>query len=136
MATTNVSQPTETTLYNVAIDKVEVSPAEGTKKARANGRIVQYNSAGYIQWSKFFTTWDCIEGVVAASQPNSVDPVTKMVDKVTSEEGDLGSASDADGNRERIKYDRTYIVTGAFTRKSKNDKWYENFTLTGIRVSE
>lgn len=137
MATMVTSVPTEIEIRNVVIDKVELVPAEGASKARAKGRLVQYNSGGSIQWSKFFTTWDCIDSVVRASEPNSVDPVVGMVDKVTSEEGDFGNTSDAQGNRERITYDRTFIATGYFTRtkSKKNDQWYENLVITSLRPS-
>jgi hypothetical protein len=137
MATNATSLPTEIEIRNIVIDKVEIIPAEGASKRRAKGRIVQYNSSGYIQWSKFFTTWDCVDTVARAAEPNSVDPVVGMVDKVTSEEGELGNTSDSNGNRERITYDRTFIATGYFTRSKskKTDQWYENLVITAIRPS-
>lgn len=138
MATNATSLPTEIEIRNVVIDKVEIIPAEGASKRRAKGRIVQYNSGGYIQWSKFFTTWDCVDTVARAAEPNTVDPVVGMVDKVTSEEGDLGNTSDSNGNRERVTYDRTFVATGYFTRtkSKKTDQWYENLVITSIRPTE
>jgi hypothetical protein len=137
MTTNATSLPTEIEIHNILIDKVEIIPAEGTSKRRAKGRIVQYNSGGYIQWSKFFTTWDCVDLVARLAEPNSVDPVVGMVDKVTSEEGDLGNTSDSKGNRERIKYDLTYVAVGYFTRSKskKTDQWYENLVITSIYPS-
>jgi hypothetical protein len=137
MATNSTYVPTEIEIRNVVIDKVELIPAEGASKARAKGRLVQHTSGGSIQWSKFFTTWDCIDSVVRAGEPNSVDAVVGVVDKVTSEEGDFGNTSDKERNRERITYDRTFIATGYFTRtkSKKNDKWYENLVITSLRPS-
>ena len=138
IATNTTSLPTEIEIRNIVIDKVEIIPAEGASKRRAKGRIVQYNSGGYIQWSKFFTTWDCVDTVARAAEPNTVDPVVGMVDKVTSEEGDLGNTSDSNGNRERVTYDRTFVATGYFTRtkSKKTDQWYENLVITSIRPTE
>lgn len=125
-------------LENVTIDKVEVTPATATSKARAKGRLVQYNANGNIQWSKFFTTWTCISGVEAAGSPNSVDPIVGVVQSSTSEEGDLGNTSDSDGNRERIRYSNTYTASAYFTRNksTKNGEWYENLVLVTLSPTE
>ena len=125
-------------LDNVLIDKVEVIAASGTSKARAKGRLVQYNANGNIQWSKFFTTWTCITAVETAANGNSVDPVVGVVEQVTSEEGDLGSDSSDMQERKRISYNRTFTASGYFTRtKSKKDgNWYENLVLVTLSPTE